>query len=60
MSVEEGNLKYMSESEIARETKARKAQQELGTSTVNDCKAAIRMNMMQDNEVATKDVDSTK
>ena len=54
------DLKHISEAEIARAKKARKAHQALGTSTANYYKAAIRINLIQDNEVRTKFVDSAE
>ena len=50
----------MSVAEIARAKKAHKAHQALNASTVNDHKAEIRMNLIQDNEVTNKDVVSTE
>ena len=48
----------MSEAEIERAKKARKTHQALNTPTAQDYKTAMRMNLMTNNEVTTKDIDS--
>ena len=60
MNIVESNMKYMLEAEVVHAKKARKAYQVLNTSTMQDYKAAIRMNLIKDNKVTTKDINSTE
>ena len=57
VSTVEENRKHVSEADFARAVKAQKAYEALGTPTVQDLKAAIRMNLIKDNEITSKDMD---
>ena len=50
------NLKYMSERQRKRAKAARKVFQAIGTPTTQDLKSIIRMNLIKDMEITTKDV----
>ena len=50
------NTKYMSNRQMERAKAARKAMQALGTPTTNDFKAMIRMNLIKNVKITTKDV----
>ena len=52
----EDNLKYMSERQRNRAKKARKAFQALGTPTLDDFKAMLRMNLIRDAKITTTDI----
>jgi hypothetical protein len=52
----EQNLKYLSPRQQKRAHKARELYDAMGTPTVEDLKAMIRMNLIRNNKVTTKDV----
>jgi hypothetical protein len=52
----EENLKYISPRQLKRAYKARELYDAMGTPTVEDLKAMIRMNLIRNNKVTTKDV----
>ena len=56
MNIVEDILKYMSERQPIRAKTARKTYQALGTPTVQDLKAVIRMNLIKNAEITTEDV----
>ena len=56
MNLVEDNLEVMSERQKNRAKAARKAYQAIGTPTTQDFKAMIRMNLIKNNRVTTKDV----
>ena len=53
-------MKHMSEAEIVRSKKARKAYQALNTPTVQENKVATGMSLVRDNGVTNKDDDSAE
>ena len=50
------NLEYMTERQIKRAKKARELYKAMGSPTIEDLKAIIRMNLIKNNEVSTADV----
>ena len=60
MNIVEDNLKYMSKRQQKHEKAARKAFQAISTLTIQDLKAIIRMNLINNSEITTEDVNLAK